>query len=140
MKLTHNVAVVAYMVKDGKFLFLLRNTPPKIWALPGGHLLPGEDPEAGIKREVKEETGLTVKPIVPIDIWFGEWNGEHLLAIDYYVEIIGGNLRLSDEHTQYAFVSPDELRKGKPFPLDASLKLTPDDLDDILRKIACLNG
>lgn len=32
------------------------------WTLPGGGLHGGEDPALGAVREVKEETGLTIKP------------------------------------------------------------------------------
>ena len=28
------------------------------WTAPGGKLLPGEDPEMGVRREIREETGL----------------------------------------------------------------------------------
>ena len=35
---------------------------PDRWGLPGGHLEPGEDPEAGAYREVEEETGVRLAP------------------------------------------------------------------------------
>ena len=35
---------------------------PDRWGLPGGHLDPGEDPEAGAYREVEEETGVRLEP------------------------------------------------------------------------------
>jgi 8-oxo-dGTP pyrophosphatase MutT (NUDIX family) len=35
---------------------------PDRWGLPGGHLEPGEDPEAGAYREVEEETGVRLEP------------------------------------------------------------------------------
>ena len=36
------------------------------WTLPGGGLEWGEDPEAGVRREVAEETGLSVGAVGPI--------------------------------------------------------------------------
>jgi ADP-ribose pyrophosphatase YjhB (NUDIX family) len=33
------------------------------WGLPGGDLKPGEDPRDGVRREVREETGLSVKDV-----------------------------------------------------------------------------
>ena len=39
-----------------------RGTHPGMWTLPGGGLDHGEDPRAGVRREVYEETGLTVTP------------------------------------------------------------------------------
>ena len=35
---------------------------PDKWGLSGGHLEPGEDPEAGAYREVEEETGVRLEP------------------------------------------------------------------------------
>ena len=35
---------------------------PDRWGLSGGHLEPGETPEAGAYREVEEETGVTLEP------------------------------------------------------------------------------
>ena len=37
------------------------------WDLPGGHIKVGEDFEAGMKREVKEETGLDIMDTTFID-------------------------------------------------------------------------
>jgi 8-oxo-dGTP diphosphatase len=46
----------------GRILLQLRdgNAPigPHLWAIPGGHIEPGEDPEVAARRELREETGL----------------------------------------------------------------------------------
>ena len=39
------------------------------WVLPGGTLQPGESLRDGLRREVREETGLEVKPRRPHAIW-----------------------------------------------------------------------
>ncbi|WP_019506255.1 NUDIX domain-containing protein [Pleurocapsa sp. PCC 7319] len=51
---------LAIIHQDGKYLMQLRdNIPtivhPGVWGLFGGHLEPGEKPEAGLKRELIEE-------------------------------------------------------------------------------------
>ena len=50
--------------KNGKVLLTLRNCEPfkNHWCLPGGHIEYGEKAIDAVKREVKEETGLDIKP------------------------------------------------------------------------------
>ena len=50
--------VGALVVDDGRIL-LVRESDT--WLLPGGRLEPGESPEAGAVREVREETGVDVE-------------------------------------------------------------------------------
>lgn len=47
---------------DGRLLLIRRGHDPHagLWSLPGGRLEPGEDHEDAVRREVLEETGLTV--------------------------------------------------------------------------------
>jgi len=55
---------VAVIEKDGKHLLTRQsfNKPDGgLWRYPGGKFEPGESPEEGILREVKEETGLKIK-------------------------------------------------------------------------------
>ena len=51
---------MAILHQNGKYLMQLRDDIPHIlypgvWGLFGGHLDPGEEPEMGLKRELKEE-------------------------------------------------------------------------------------
>lgn len=50
------VASVA-VFRGGKLLWIVRRDTGKL-TLPGGHLLPGEEPLDGARRELREETGL----------------------------------------------------------------------------------
>lgn len=44
----------------GDVLLLRHSYGPAVWALPGGGLKAGEDPEECVRREVKEELGITL--------------------------------------------------------------------------------
>ncbi len=50
-----------YVVKDGRIVVIAKHFyPPGLYRAPSGGAKPGEDPEAGMLREVWEETGCRV--------------------------------------------------------------------------------
>jgi ADP-ribose pyrophosphatase YjhB (NUDIX family) len=55
-------ATVALIVRRGRVLLTRRARPPyaRTWDLPGGFLEGGESPEAGLRRELREELGIAV--------------------------------------------------------------------------------
>ena len=59
------VACVGAVVHDdaGRLLLVRRGRDPHRgrWSLPGGRVEPGESPEQAVEREVREETGLSVR-------------------------------------------------------------------------------
>ncbi|WP_185960240.1 NUDIX hydrolase [Erythrobacter insulae] len=46
---------------SGDILLLRHSYGPEVWALPGGGLKPGEDPEECARREVMEELGIAIE-------------------------------------------------------------------------------
>ncbi|MBE9168043.1 NUDIX hydrolase [Pleurocapsales cyanobacterium LEGE 06147] len=59
------VVAVAILYQEGNFLMQLRDDFPNIiypghWGLFGGHLEPGETPEAALKRELLEEINYAI--------------------------------------------------------------------------------
>ncbi|WP_037914311.1 NUDIX hydrolase [Actinacidiphila yeochonensis] len=75
-------AVDALLVNSrGQYLLHLRDAnkdiwQPGVWALPGGGIEPGEEPEQTIARELLEEAGLVVPGLVP----FATGPGQHGLV------------------------------------------------------------
>ena len=79
-----------------------------VWEFPGGKLEPGESPEAGLRRELKEELGLETS-VGPFLGGFPYVSGP--LAIElmaYRVTIQGGELVLTD-HDEILWVRPADL-------------------------------
>ena len=93
--------------QDGRMLLLQRLTGT--WEPPAGRLAPGESFERGAIREVYEETGLLVAPQRLLATWVGESPGGGLLASVTYASRVSSNeVRLSNEHLEYRWVTLDE--------------------------------
>jgi ADP-ribose pyrophosphatase YjhB (NUDIX family) len=55
------VRATGVLVEDGTLLVLRQTTGDREWSLPGGHLMAGETLAEGVRREIREETGLDVE-------------------------------------------------------------------------------
>ena len=96
---------VGAVIEDGAGRILLVKHVPERggfwrgkWICPGGELELGETIEAGIKREVKEETQLDIDllaPLHPFDRVVKENDAVslHVIYIDYLARVIGGELK-----------------------------------------------
>ncbi|MDO8536998.1 MAG: NUDIX hydrolase [bacterium] len=97
----------------GKLLALQRSNThpykPLTWDLPGGDLSFGEDPLAGIVREVNEETGLNVRGLKPFDVEAQVTpNNDFWITIAYRTQNFDGDIKLSYEHSDFKWLSPQE--------------------------------
>ncbi len=88
---------------------------PDRWGLSGGHLEPGEEPEAGAYREVEEETGVrlapgTLRPFDVLDVFHPSYG-----SVDQ-VHVYVARVDLTDddidcrEGRQIVFVAPERAR------------------------------
>jgi 8-oxo-dGTP diphosphatase len=76
------------------------------WGLPGGWLKHAESPEAGLAREVFEETGLRVRVdrLLAADFW-----GNSQLDLLYRCTVESGTYQSSDETGSHRWVSINQL-------------------------------
>src|SRR6516162_7664799 len=65
------VGVGGVVIVDGRALLIRRGSEPLRgqWSIPGGTLELGESLENGVIRELKEETGLTVRIVEMIEVF-----------------------------------------------------------------------
>lgn len=109
--------------KRNEILILRRSKSAPVraltWDLPGGDLDFGEDAIQGIKREIKEETGLEVDKMIPFDVESHiNREGDFWVTIAYKTKINSGKIVLSYEHDEFKWVSKEEFLK-----LDSADKL-----------------
>jgi ADP-ribose pyrophosphatase YjhB (NUDIX family) len=102
------VAVGAVILDAAERVLLVKHVPERKsfwqgkWICPGGRLQVGEGIEAGIRREVWEETGLSIRltrPLMPFERIIQGEDGVrlHVIYIDYLAETIGGALQPGDD-------------------------------------------
>lgn len=103
---------------DGKILVLKRSDKddhkPGVWETVGGGMDKEESPQQALLREISEETGLTVNVSNPFNVFtFKKDTGEFKIGITFLCEYLGGEVTLSDEHSEYRFIEPKEFSEMK---------------------------
>lgn len=113
--------------KEGKYLVILRSADKypdagAKWEIAGGRINPGTPLIENLRREVKEETGLEItgepKLITAQDI-FSKIKNKQIVRLTYS-GFADGEVKLSNEHTDYQWLSREELVKIEP--IDPVLK------------------
>lgn len=96
---------VGALVTDGDKVLLVRRAREPFkgyWDIPGGFLEAGEHPQEGLVREVREETGLEVRPTEILGIFMDKYGstGEDTLNIHYVAQVVGGEPRAGSDATE----------------------------------------
>ena len=111
------VAVGAIVSRAGRVLLVRRARPPSEgqWAIPGGRVELGETLQEAAEREVREETGLTIRagqPVFTFDVVVRDKAGRvrfHYVIVDLQGEYVSGALRPGDDASEARWVAADEL-------------------------------
>ncbi len=110
-------AKVVVRDEGGRCLLLKRSLSskgnPGKWDLPGGKVDPGEGFEQGLLREVAEETGLTISIQHAVGAAESESPTSKVVYLILEGRLQSGQVRLSSEHDEYAWVNRRELPKMK---------------------------
>jgi 8-oxo-dGTP diphosphatase len=104
----HSVSVAAAIVQNGRILAIQRRDNQR-WEPPGGVLELDETIEDGLRREVYEETGLTVEPTRLTGVYKNMNRG--IVALTFRCEVTHGTLRVTEETTAAEWLTPDQIRE-----------------------------
>ncbi|HEY2638419.1 MAG TPA: NUDIX hydrolase [Streptosporangiaceae bacterium] len=106
--------IVTAFLRDGNRVLLChrsaqRTRYPDVWDLPGGHVEPGELPGASLVRELREELGIGIAPLMGPPM-----HEIHADAFDMQIWLIetwtGTPANVApDEHDAIAWFTEDEL-------------------------------
>jgi ADP-ribose pyrophosphatase YjhB (NUDIX family) len=105
----YQASVGAMIFNEQGQLLLCQHTYRRLypWGLPGGDLKVGEDPMDGIKREILEETGLTVQDA---RLLLAENSTEiHQLTLTYLCTSVSGTFVPNEEVSSIRYFDTDKL-------------------------------
>ncbi len=105
----HSVSVAAVITDDHDRALLIQRADNGHWEPPGGVLELGETVEDGLRREVREETGLDIEPVALTGVYKNMTRG--VIALVFRAKITGGDLAASNEATAFRWAAEDQIRE-----------------------------
>lgn len=100
---------------DGRVLLARRAVEPfkGRWDIPGGFLEEGEHPLDGVRRELREETGLEIEPLdflgAWMDVYGGDSTAEATLNLYWTARAIAGQAAPADDVDDLRWFAREEL-------------------------------
>ncbi|MFE6734710.1 NUDIX domain-containing protein [Microbacterium sp. NPDC057650] len=134
--MTSRTAIAAAaLVRDGRMLLVRRHprreAHPDRWALPGGHVEPGERPDEAVVRECLEELGVRIRDPRPIPMTVDHPGLDMFAFLATAWDGEPANTE-PDEHDDLRWFQPDEL---------AGLRLAhPESLADLVAAVETAEG
>jgi ADP-ribose pyrophosphatase YjhB (NUDIX family) len=119
------VGIGGVVIENGHALLIRRGTEPLRgqWSIPGGTLELGESLQAGVARELREETGLEVRVLDLIEVFDRIYPADqtgnspssrprfHYVIVDYLCERISGEPRAGSDVTDVVYVKEEDLAR-----------------------------
>lgn len=131
---TVGVGVGAILIRDGKILLGKRHSDPEkagsalhgegTWTLPGGKVNYGETLEQGARREVVEETGLTIGRLVLVSVADDIVYDAHYVTVVFLCKDFSEEpeVREPEKITEWEWFSPNALPRPMYLPSEKAIR------------------
>lgn len=119
------VSIDAVIMKDDSVLLVQRGVEPDkgLWGTPGGYVEWDESVEDTVKREVKEETGLTVTNVRLVEVLSKpERHPKQVINILYLVEVDDGQPVADDDVDDVKWFNLNDLPEKMALDHEQSVK------------------
>lgn len=123
---------------------------PGLYELPGGHIDFGEEPIDGLKREIKEELGMTVSigDVIDVFTYQNTVKGSHTIEVIYFAKFVEPIEKITiqpEDHSRYDWFSEEEVIAARTGLVPLEQAIHAEDAEDaeykaILRGFHLLNG
>jgi ADP-ribose pyrophosphatase YjhB (NUDIX family) len=105
----HSVSVAGVIIDDEGRALLIQRRDNGHWEPPGGVLEHGETIDEALRREILEETGLTIEPGPLTGVY--QNMTRHIVALVFRCTQAGGHLVENDEVSAFRWATPNEIRE-----------------------------
>ena len=114
--------VAAIILKDGRIFATQRGYGDfkDMWEFPGGKMEPGEDPEAALVREIREELATDIAVDRFVCTVEHDYPAFHLTMHNYLCHVVSGKLELL-EHEAARWLDLDHLDEVGWLPADRQI-------------------
>ena len=105
----HPVSISGVITDDHGRALLIQRRDNHHWEPPGGVLEPGETIPDGLRREIREETGLDIEPGALTGVYKNMPRG--IIALVFRCKITGGHLTANNEVTAFRWADEAAIRQ-----------------------------
>ncbi len=119
MKKKVEILVRAIIQNKGKIL-VCKKVEKNYYFFPGGHLEFGESTKKALRREIKEELGVTIEKCIFIGgsehVFVEDGIKHHEINLAFQVSVKKINLESKENHLQFFLLDKNQLAKEKVLP------------------------